>query len=76
MENFKENMEISITEYLQANRDNTIKKILDLLDMSSIPHDQKKKVRKVILEEVNALYLASCKVLTWVQEDGNKDKKA
>lgn len=68
MTQYKENMDISITEYLQNNRDSAIKKILNMLDMSEIRSDQKKRIRKVVLEEVNSFYLASCRVLSFVQE--------
>lgn len=68
MSEFQEDINVSITEYLQNERDGAIKKILDLLDISSISDFHKKKVRQVILDELNGFYHASCKVLTYVQE--------
>lgn len=66
--NFIENMEISITEHLQTHRNKSIKKILDMLDMSDINREDKRKVRSVILEEINDFYYETCRVLTWIQE--------
>lgn len=68
---FKEDMNISITEYLRTSRDHTIKKILDLLDMSDISQGPKKRVRKAVLEEVNSFYATTCRVLTCIQEKEN-----
>lgn len=61
-------MPINITEYLQKTRDTSIKKALDLLDMSDIDDNDKKRVRQSILDGFNDLYNACCITLTYVQD--------
>lgn len=68
---FQEKIEVSITQYLQNERDSSIKKILTICDVIDIPKDQKAKLRKVILDEINDLYLDACRVLTYIQEKDN-----
>lgn len=69
----KEKMEISITNYLSSARNSNIKKTLDILDLISIPHEQKRSIRKAILEGFNELYDTCCTVLTYIQEDKAKE---
>jgi hypothetical protein len=59
-----ENMKISITEYLQTQKNDSIKNILNSLESSGNPD----KVRKVVLDELNRFYLNACKALTYIQE--------
>ena len=66
--NFIEDIQINITSYLQSRRDNAIRSILDILDMSDIDIEHKKKLRKVVLDELNEQYTAACRVLTYIQE--------
>ena len=66
---YVDNMGISITDFLQGKRDQSIKQILNLLDMSDISRDDKKEVRKAVLSSLNEFYDASCNVLTYIQEN-------
>lgn len=66
---YKEDMTIGITEYLQTNKNQAIKRVLNALDMSDIDRGDKQKVRKAVLDSFNEVYLSTCKVLTYVQED-------
>ena len=71
---FEDNIVINLTSYLQNNRDRSIKKILDMLDMSDISPEHKQKIRKVILDEINDFYLSACRALTYFQEkNGDSD---
>jgi len=65
---FVEEMPINITKYLQNQRNDSIKKILDLLDMSDIVESDKKKLRQSILDEINNFYDVCCIALTYIQE--------
>jgi len=68
MNKYKEDMVVNITEHLNSERDGAIKKVLDILDMSDISPEHKVKVRRTILEAINNFHLASCRVLTYIQE--------
>jgi len=68
--NYIENIPVSLTKHLQDKKKNVIKRILDLLDSSDINLDDKKRIRKVVLDEVNEFYLDVCRVLTVIQEKG------
>lgn len=69
--NFIENIDVDITKYLQTKRDDAIKNILNILDISDIQSSHRKKVRKVVLEEINEFYDTSIRVLTYTQEKMN-----
>lgn len=69
--NFIENIDVDITKYLQTKRDDAIKNILNILDVSDIQSAHRKKVRKVVLEEINEFYDTSIRVLTYTQEKMN-----
>ena len=71
MMDFIENIDVDITKYLQTKRDDAIKNILNILDVSDIQPAHRKKVRKVVLEEVNEFYDTSIRVLTYTQEKMN-----
>ena len=73
MREFKEEIEINLTEYLQNERDGAIKKILDMLDISSISDFHKRKMRQAILDEINGFYQASCRALTYIQENEHNE---
>jgi len=70
--NFKEEMPVSITKHLQNERDGALKRVLDLLDIIPMSPQEKRKLRKVILDEINNLYSVTCRVLTYVQEQDAK----
>jgi len=72
---FEDNIVVNLTSYLQNNRDKSIKKILDMLDMSDISPDHKQKIRKTILDEINDFYLVSCRTLTYFQEKNGCSSK-
>jgi len=75
MTDFIDKINISITEYLQQERDSGIKKILDLLDLSDVEPRHKEKIRKSVLDVINGYYMASCRVLTYIQEKTDENKK-
>jgi len=68
---YETNMKVDITEYLQDNKNQAIKKVLTILDMSEIRREDKQQVRKAVLDAFNEVYLSTCKVLTFIQEDEN-----
>jgi hypothetical protein len=72
MTEFKEEIPINITEYLQRKMNDSIKNILSLLDSSDISIKHKKIVRKEVLNSLNDFYIASCRVLTYIQEQEGK----
>ena len=61
MAQFKNDMVMSITEYVQKNRDSAIKNILTLVDVSDLPHVERKRIRKAVLDEINNLYTVFCR---------------
>lgn len=69
--NFIESIDVDITQYLQTKRDDAIKNILNILDISNIQPVHRKKVRKIVLEEINEFYDAAIRVLTYTQEKIN-----
>lgn len=74
MSDFIDDMPFSITEYLQNYRDSGIKKALDLLDIVKIDINEKKKIRKAIIDGFNDFYTGTCRVLTYIQEKENESK--
>jgi len=68
---YKEDFNINITAYLNQNKNTSIKKILDVLDMSDISDEHRKKIRQIILDEINEFHIACCRVLTYLQEEKN-----
>jgi len=67
-DNFKNKMDVDITEYLKTNKNTAIKKILDALDLLDMDNKNKKNIRSVILDEINTFYNNTCRVLTFLQE--------
>lgn len=65
---YQETIVINITDYLEKNKNTSIKKILDILDMTNIDDKGKKKLRQVILDEFNNNHIIFCKVLSFIQE--------
>ena len=65
---YQETIVINLTDYLTKNKNNSIKKILDILDMTNIDDKGKKKLRQVILDELNENHIVFCKVLAFIQE--------
>jgi len=68
---FMEEMTIKITDYLQNRKNSSIRNILNALDLSTIDDESKKKIRSIVLDELNQFYIDSCIVLTFVQEKKN-----
>lgn len=74
---YEDNFNMNITVYLNHNKNASIKKILDILDMSDISEEHRKKIRQVILDEINEFHIACCRVLASMQEEkhGKTDNK-
>ena len=68
---FIEDMTIKITDYLQNRKNSSIRNILNALDLSDIDDVSKKKIRSIVLDELNQFYIDSCIVLTFIQEKQN-----
>lgn len=62
----------SITDSINSQRNRVIGNILNLVDVLEISVQQKKKIREVVLDEVNGYHNYIIKVLTYIQEHENK----
>jgi len=73
---YKDSFNINITMYLNHNKNASIKKILDILDISDVTNEHRKKIRQIVLDEINEFHIACCRVLTFIQEaqDGKDGK--
>lgn len=71
MTSYKEKMTniVSITDTLAINRNKAISGILNVVEASDLSDLAKRKIREIVLDEINSLYNLSIKILTYVQED-------
>lgn len=69
MNEFKKDMQISITEYLQSKCNSSIKNIMSVIDMTEMSAFSRKKIRQKVLDELNEFLSASYKVLIFIQEE-------
>jgi hypothetical protein len=58
----------SITSTLASNRNKSISNIMNIIEALDLPVNAKKKVRSVVLDELNGFYTQAIKILTYVQE--------
>lgn len=72
---YKEKYTVNITEHLNKQKNYLIKQILDLLDMSDINENQKKKIRQVVLDGMNDYHNLVYKIFSFIQENDNIDIK-
>lgn len=64
----------SITDSLAIFRNKSIRNILNIVEVSELSDSAKKKIREIVLDEINGYYNYTIKVLTYIQEDGAKNK--
>lgn len=65
----------SITDSLGLFRNKSIRNILNIVEVSDLPDMSKKKIREIVLDEINGYYNYTIKVLTYIQENGINSKK-
>ena len=72
MPKYIDNMVLSVTDDLISRRNRAIRSIMNIVEVSELNDISKKKIREVVLDEINAYHLNTIKILTLVQE--NKDE--
>lgn len=66
-----EKMTVDMSDHIKGKFNSSIKNILNLLDAVDISKEQRMKLRRVILDEINSNYDEFICVITYIQEKQN-----
>lgn len=64
----------SITSTLSGTRNRSIRNIMNIVEASDLNIGAKKKIREVVLDEINGFYNQTIQILTYVQEKNGSFK--